>query len=99
MMLINEEYLVKKIEEYCSRSRSDLEIFVSLAGNKNCWKYDEVDYEAFFSHFKGLIESLVLIDIYHEKFDRARFKNEEFHLRDHFDKVKKFLFYKLLGDK
>ncbi len=99
MVEINEDYLAGKIEDYCGRSRSDLEIFVSLAGKKDARKYEKIDYEALLSHFIGLIKTLTLIEAYDESFDRERFHDVRFHFEDYVSKARGILIDLLMSKK
>ena len=94
MIEIYELDLARKIEKYCDRSRFDLETFVSLVGKKDISNYERIDYEAFFSHIKGMTESLILIELYHENFEE-KFKDAERHLRVYLREAKEILIDRL----
>ena len=99
MRRINEDYLAGKIVDYCGRSRSDLEIFVSLVCEKDEGKYEEIDYDALLSHYRGLIGALTLIEIYEENFNRERFCNAKVHVEDYVSKAKGILIDLLMSKK
>ena len=91
MTEIDELYLAREIEKFCKRARSDLEIFVSLAGEKDARNYEKIDYDVLLSHYRGLVETLTLIRIYEENFDRVRFNYRRADLEDYVSNAKEIL--------
>ncbi len=96
MREIDESYLARKIRDICSESKSNLDIFTSLVSDKGEKEYNRIDYEAFFTHFIGMIETMTLIKLYQSNFNREKFGDMKFHLEDYIAKTKKNLVESLL---
>lgn len=99
MREIEESYLAQRIEDYHEKSRSDLKMFASLIGKNDVRKYEKIDYEAFIAHFKEMIETLALIRVYDDNFDRNRFCNMRIHLENYVSGAREILIDLLMNEK